>query len=85
MINPMVVEGQIIGGVVQGLGGVLYEHMVYDADGNPPHDELHGLPAADGRRSAPLRDRPRGDAFDDPPVATREWGRAARSGHRRRS
>jgi len=35
MINPMVVEGQIAGGVVQGIGGVFYEHMVYDADGNP--------------------------------------------------
>ena len=35
MINPMVVEGQIAGGVAQGIGGVLFEHMVYDADGNP--------------------------------------------------
>ena len=35
MINPMVVEGQVAGGVVQGIGGVLYEHFVYDADGNP--------------------------------------------------
>jgi carbon-monoxide dehydrogenase large subunit len=35
MINPMVVEGQIAGGVVQGIGGVFYEHMVYDGDGNP--------------------------------------------------
>jgi carbon-monoxide dehydrogenase large subunit len=35
MINPMVVEGQVAGGVVQGIGGVLYEHLVYDADGNP--------------------------------------------------
>jgi len=35
MINPMVVEGQIAGGVAQGIGGVLLEHMVYDADGNP--------------------------------------------------
>jgi aerobic carbon-monoxide dehydrogenase large subunit len=35
MINPTVVEGQIAGGVVQGIGGVLYEHMAYDADGNP--------------------------------------------------
>jgi aerobic carbon-monoxide dehydrogenase large subunit len=35
MINPKVVEGQIFGGVVQGLGGVLYEHMIYDDDGNP--------------------------------------------------
>jgi len=35
MINPMIVEGQVAGGVVQGIGGVLYEHMVYDNDGNP--------------------------------------------------
>ena len=35
MINPMVVEGQVHGGVVQGVGGVLYEHFVYDDDGNP--------------------------------------------------
>jgi carbon-monoxide dehydrogenase large subunit len=35
MINPMVVEGQIAGGVVQGIGGVLYEHAAYDEDGNP--------------------------------------------------
>jgi carbon-monoxide dehydrogenase large subunit len=35
MINPQVVDGQIFGGVVQGIGGVLYEDMRYDADGNP--------------------------------------------------
>ena len=35
IINPTVVEGQIAGGVVQGLGGALLEHLVYDGDGNP--------------------------------------------------
>jgi aerobic carbon-monoxide dehydrogenase large subunit len=35
MINPMIVEGQIAGGVAQGVGGVLLEHMIYDGDGNP--------------------------------------------------
>jgi aerobic carbon-monoxide dehydrogenase large subunit len=35
MINPQVVEGQIAGGVVQGLGGVILEDFVYDAEGNP--------------------------------------------------
>jgi carbon-monoxide dehydrogenase large subunit len=35
MINPMVVEGQIFGGVVQGIGGVLYENFVYDDEGSP--------------------------------------------------
>ena len=35
MINPDIVEGQIAGGVVQGIGGVLWENMAYDDDGNP--------------------------------------------------
>ena len=35
MINPNVVEGQIAGGTVQGIGGVLFEHLAYDDDGNP--------------------------------------------------
>ncbi|ULE35210.1 xanthine dehydrogenase family protein molybdopterin-binding subunit [Mycobacterium sp. IDR2000157661] len=35
MINPNVVEGQIAGGTVQGIGGALLEDMAYDADGNP--------------------------------------------------
>ena len=35
MINPNVVEGQIAGGAVQGIGGVLYEELIYDDTGNP--------------------------------------------------
>ena len=35
MINPSVVEGQIAGGVVQGIGGALFENLAYDDDGNP--------------------------------------------------
>jgi CO/xanthine dehydrogenase Mo-binding subunit len=30
VINPVVVEAQIVGGVVQGLGGALHERLVYD-------------------------------------------------------
>jgi aerobic carbon-monoxide dehydrogenase large subunit len=33
MINPMIVEGQIHGGVAQGVGGALYERMEYAPDG----------------------------------------------------
>ncbi len=33
MINPMIVDGQIAGGVVQGLATVLLERAVYDANG----------------------------------------------------
>jgi aerobic carbon-monoxide dehydrogenase large subunit len=32
-INPMIVEGQIVGGVVQGLGGTLLEELAYDSEG----------------------------------------------------
>lgn len=35
MINPSIVEGQIAGGAVQGIGGALLEEFVYDSDGNP--------------------------------------------------
>ena len=33
VINPMLVEGQIVGGSVQGLGGALFEEFVYDRQG----------------------------------------------------
>jgi carbon-monoxide dehydrogenase large subunit len=33
LINPLIVEGQIHGGVAQGVGGALYERMVYDEHG----------------------------------------------------
>ena len=34
MINPMIVEGQVHGGVAQGLGGALYERLEYEPSGN---------------------------------------------------
>ena len=33
LINPMIVEGQVHGGVAQGVGGALYERMAYDESG----------------------------------------------------
>ncbi|MEJ8569992.1 xanthine dehydrogenase family protein molybdopterin-binding subunit [Microbaculum marinum] len=34
-VNPALVEGQIVGGLAQGLGGALYEEFVYDDTGQP--------------------------------------------------
>jgi carbon-monoxide dehydrogenase large subunit len=34
-INPTIVEGQIIGGVVHGIGNALFEQMIYDPGGQP--------------------------------------------------
>ena len=35
MINPLMVEGQVMGGVVHGIGAALYEWMKYDEHGQP--------------------------------------------------
>lgn len=35
IVNPLIVDGQIIGGVAQGIGTALLEELVYDADGQP--------------------------------------------------
>jgi carbon-monoxide dehydrogenase large subunit len=35
MLNPMIVEGQIHGGICQGIGGALFENFAYDDAGNP--------------------------------------------------
>ena len=34
-VNPMLVEGQVIGGFSNGVGNALYEESSYDASGNP--------------------------------------------------
>ena len=33
-VNPLIVEGQVHGGVVQGIAQALFEEAVYDGDGN---------------------------------------------------
>jgi aerobic carbon-monoxide dehydrogenase large subunit len=33
-VHPKIVDGQIAGAIAQGIGGALYEHLVYDEDGN---------------------------------------------------
>jgi carbon-monoxide dehydrogenase large subunit len=35
VVNPMLLEGQIAGGVAQGIAGALFENLVYDAAGQP--------------------------------------------------
>jgi carbon-monoxide dehydrogenase large subunit len=34
-VNPLIVEGQLVGAAAQGLGGILYERLVYDSGGQP--------------------------------------------------
>jgi carbon-monoxide dehydrogenase large subunit len=35
VINPMVVEGQVVGGVIHGIGNAFFERMVYDSEAQP--------------------------------------------------
>lgn len=35
LINPLIVDGQIRGGVVHGIGNALFERMIYDEQGQP--------------------------------------------------
>lgn len=35
IVNPLIVDGQVIGGTVQGIGSALYEETMYDSAGQP--------------------------------------------------
>jgi aerobic carbon-monoxide dehydrogenase large subunit len=49
VINPVIVEGQVHGGVAQGVGGALFEEMVYDETGQLLTGSLmdYAVPKAD--------------------------------------
>jgi carbon-monoxide dehydrogenase large subunit len=49
VINPMIVDGQVHGGIAQGIGQALYEGAVYDPSGQPLTGTLmdYTLPRAD--------------------------------------
>ena len=48
VVNPLLADGQVIGGVVQGIGGILREEMIYDPSGQPLSGTLqdYALPIA---------------------------------------
>jgi carbon-monoxide dehydrogenase large subunit len=48
IINPLVAEGQVHGGVVAGIAQALYEELTFDDDGNPQNANLvtYAIPAA---------------------------------------
>ncbi|MDQ4028072.1 MAG: xanthine dehydrogenase family protein molybdopterin-binding subunit, partial [Actinomycetota bacterium] len=48
VLNPLLVEGQVHGGIAQGVAQALFEHLVYDDLGNPLNASLmsYGIPSA---------------------------------------
>ena len=65
VINPMLVEGQMHGGLVQGIGQALMEQTLYDAGRPAAHRLLHGLSAAARGSRARVRDRAPPGAVQD--------------------
>ncbi|MGI9557526.1 MAG: molybdopterin cofactor-binding domain-containing protein, partial [Solirubrobacterales bacterium] len=35
IINPLIVDGQVYGATAQGIGGTIYEHLMFDDNGQP--------------------------------------------------
>ncbi|MDH3498674.1 MAG: molybdopterin-dependent oxidoreductase, partial [Acidimicrobiia bacterium] len=56
VINPLIVEGQIVGGIAQGVGQALWEHGVYDENGQLVSGSMmdYAMPRADGFPSIKL-------------------------------
>ena len=79
VINPMIVDGQVQGGVAHGIGNALFEWMSYDDGGTAAHHHVPGLSAAGGARRAGLRHRACRDA--EPAQPARRQGRGRRRHH----
>jgi aerobic carbon-monoxide dehydrogenase large subunit len=69
VINPMIVKGQIVGGIVQGVGQALWEHGIYDENGQLVSGSMmnYAIPRADqfpemetGRTETPSPHNPLG-------------------------
>jgi aerobic carbon-monoxide dehydrogenase large subunit len=80
VLNPMIVEGQIQGGVVQGLGQALLEGAVYDADGQLLTGSFmdYAMPRAHNAPDITVIDR--GDPTATNPVGAKGCGEAGCSG-----
>ena len=54
VLNPMIVEGQVHGSVMQGIGEALLEEVVYNADGQPINANLAGYLVPTATQPLPL-------------------------------
>ena len=72
-INPMIVDGQIHGGLAEGIGIALMEVITFDEEGNCLNGVVHGLPDPDRARVPGLRAGRDGHAVPAP--SARRQGR----------
>ncbi len=79
VINPMIVDGQVQGGVAHGIGNALFEFMRYDADAQPLTTNFADYLMPMSLDVPGLRDRTRRDA--EPAQSARRQGRRRRRHH----
>ena len=77
IVNPLLAEGQVIGGSAQGLGQCLVEEAVYDEEGNPTFASFVGYSLLTAAEMPPVADRVRRVAVAAQP-ARREGDRRGR-------
>ena len=80
VVNPLIVEGQVHGGLVQGIAQALFEEAVYDESGHPGDRLVRRLPAC---RAPPTCRRFTTERTETPattnPLGSRASARPARS------
>ena len=68
VVNPLIVDGQVHGGITQGIATALYEEGVYDEDGNLQTANLDDVPRPLGGRAPVVRARADGEPEPDEPA-----------------
>ena len=80
-INPMLVEGQVEGGISMGVGFALQEEILFDGQGRADQSQSHQLHHADFSRHARSRSRHRGQLRSLRPVRRQGRRRADPGAH----
>ena len=75
VLNPILFDAQVHGGIVQGAGQILMEDVAYDRGRPAPFGLLHGLRDAEGRRFLPFRARRQRGADRAQPARRQGGGR----------
>ena len=81
VLNPLIVTGQLHGGIAQGVGQALLEHVAYDPRDRPAAErQLHGFRHAAGGRSADVHDRARSGRGRGQPLGVKGIGEGPTTG-----
>ena len=84
LINPLIAEGQVQGGIAQGAAQVLLEEMAYDSDGNPLANNLIDYPAISAPDLPSFELVPMEDAHPAQPARCQRHRRVGHGGRRPR-